>query len=311
MTTVRALADVLGAKRPGVIVRRRVLLVVVAVLVLVASGCDLRLLVPSGDAPLRYRDEVFASVTKTGDLVYGNAVNEQGNAQDLVLDLYEPTGDTVDARPAIVWIHGGGFSGGSKTSAEIVEQANLFAKKGYVTVSISYRLSQTGCSVSAPTANCVNAIIDAREDAQAAVRWLRANSATYGVDVDRIAVGGTSAGAITALNVGYGPETPGASGNPGHSSAVAAAVSLSGAHVLTTPNAGEAKALLFHGTADTVVPSIYAQATVDAALDAGLVAELTSWDGAGHVPYSAHRTEINDQTTNFLYHAMALALAAQ
>ena len=43
---------------------------------------------------------------------------------------------------------------------------------------------------------------------------------------------------------------------------------------------------------------------------AGTHIEMTAWDGAGHVPYSAHRTEIIDQTTNFLYHSMTLAAVA-
>jgi carboxylesterase type B len=208
-----------------------------------------------------------------------------------------------------VWIHGGSFAFGNKSSPEIVDEATTFARKGFVNVAINYRLSATGCSVGAPSADCVQAILNAWHDAQAAVRWLRANAVTYGIDTDRIAVAGTSAGAITALNVGYGPETPGSSGNPGFSSAVDAAVSLSGAHVLTTPNAGEAAALLFHGTSDVIVPYTYAERTIDAATAAGLQANLTAWQGQGHVPYAANRTEILLHTTNFLYWTMDLTQA--
>lgn len=277
------------------------------VLALVASACDLRLTAPGGTGPLRYRDELFTAVTKTTAITYGSAVSQTGVTQTLQLDAYRPTGDTLTSRPAIIWIHGGSFRSGSRTSPEIVDEANVFAKKGYVTFSISYRLSTNGCTV--PTAECVEAIIDAREDAQAAVRFVRANAATYGVDPTRIAVAGTSAGAITALEVGYGSETPGNSGTPGVSSKVSAAVSLSGTRILTTANPGEPAALLFHGTADNLVPYSSATATITAAHDAGLTAELTTWDGAGHVPYAAHRTEILDQTTNFLYWTMNLTNA--
>jgi pimeloyl-ACP methyl ester carboxylesterase len=69
--------------------------------------------------------------------------------------------------------------------------------------------------------------------------------------------------------------------------------------------------LLFHGTADTVVPYQWAVNTWNAALNAGLDSFLTSWDGAGHVPYAQHRTEILGQTTNFLYWELDLANAAQ
>jgi acetyl esterase/lipase len=279
----------------------------VAGMVLLLAGCDLHLLVPDGPAPLRYRDEVFAGVTRTDDVVYGSNVDQSGQAVSLRLDVYQPTGDTVDARPAIVWVHGGGFSQGSKTSPELVEQANLFARKGYVNVSITYRLHPGGCFP--VTAQCVRAIVDAKHDAQAAVRFLRANADTYGVDADRIAIAGTSAGGITALNVGYGPEDVGNSGNPGFPSTVRGVVSLSGAALTTAPNAGEAKALLFHGTTDPIVPYQWAVDDVNAARALGLDAFLTSWEGEGHVPYAAHRAEIHSQTTNFLYWTLDAAHA--
>jgi predicted esterase len=178
-------------------------------------------------------------------------------------------------------------------------------------VSISYRLSAGGCSADAPTSSCVQSIIDAMHDAQAAVRFLRANASTYGVDVDRIAIGGTSAGAITALNVGYNPDDPGTSGNPGPSSAVKGAVSLSGAKVLGSAGPGDASSLLFHGTADRVVPYQWAVNTANEAHGVRLSAFLTTWEGAGHVPYTQFRTQILDETRNFLYYELDLAHAPQ
>jgi carboxylesterase type B len=288
---------------------RRLLFALVGVLALVAVGCDWQKLVPPGAAPLRYRDAVFAGVTTTSNVTYGSAVNQQGQTVTLQLDVYAPTGDSVADRPAIVWVHGGSFAFGSKTSPEIVEEARTFARKGFVNVSINYRLSENGCTT--VTAECLTAIVDAKHDAQAAVRFLRAHSDDYRVDPDRIAIAGTSAGAITALNVGYGPEDVGNSGNPGFASTVRAAVSLSGARILTTPNPGEAAALLFHGTADTLVPYQWALDTVAAADAADLIANLTTFQGAGHVPYTQHRTTILDQTTNFLYWTLGLTNAAR
>lgn len=289
---------------------RRVLILIVALVSIVSVGCT-HLLVPPGPEPLRYRDAVFTDVTTTSNVAYGSAVNSQGQTQTLLLDVYEPDGDTADARPAIVWVHGGSFRFGSKTSAELVDQATTFARKGYVNVSISYRLSQTGCSAGAPTGECVMAIINAKHDAQAAVRFLRANADVYGVDPDRIAISGTSAGAITALNVGYDSTEVGNSGNPGHPSHVGAAVSLSGARLLGSVGPGDAPALLFHGSADVVVPYQWAVDTRDQARAAGLTAFLTTWDGAGHVPYVQNRTQIIDQTTNFLYWHLHLGTATQ
>jgi len=239
-------------------------------------GCDLRLAAPSGTTPLRYRDAVFTTVTTTSNIVYGSAVDQTGVTVSLTLDAYRPAGDTITKRPAIVWVHGGSFSSGDKTSGELVDEATTFAKKGYVNVSINYRLS-TGCSASGATAACVTSIVDAKHDAQAAVRFLRANATTYGVDPDRIAIGGTSAGAA----------------------------------VIAVPSAGDAPSLLFHGTADPLVPYQWAVNTQTNAQAAGLTSELTTWDGAGHVPYVEHRTEILDQTTNFLYWTMDLTHAAR
>ena len=216
--------------------RVTVLLVTLAV---VAAGCGFHTITPPGPSPLRYRDEVFTDVTVTNGVSYGSAVDQQGVTQDLKLDVYQPTGDTNTKRPAIVWVHGGGFSGGNRTSGEIVAQATNMAKKGYVNVSITYRLYPGGCSAAGGvSAGCIQAIFDAQHDAQAAVRFLRKNATTYGVDTERIAIGGTSAGAITALNVGANAEDPGTSGNPGFSSAVKGAVSLSGAKLLGNPQIG-------------------------------------------------------------------------
>jgi len=259
---------------------------------------------PPGAAPLRYRDLVFAAATVTSDVVYGSAVNSAGQTVTLRLDVYEPTGDLVSARPAIIWIHGGSFSSGSKTSPELVDQATTFARKGYLNVSISYRLEPGGCSAGAPTSTCVTAIVNALADAQTAVRHLRTNAAAYRVDTGRIAIAGTSAGAITALNVGFSSaEDP--------TAAVDAAVSLSGARLIGTPNAGDAPSLLFHGTSDVVVPYQWAADTVTGALAVGLDSFLTSWPGLGHVPYVQRRTEILDQTTNFLWWEMDVENAAQ
>lgn len=287
---------------------RRLLLVVVAAVALLVSGCGLRTITPPGDAPLRYRDAVFSEVTTTGGITYGRATKQDGETIDLALDLYRPTGDTVTGRPAVVWVHGGSFAFGNRTSPEIVDEATTLAKKGYVTASISYRLSERGCT--SVSDECITAIVDAKHDAQAAVRFLRAHAGDYGIDPGRIAVGGTSAGAITALNVAYGSDDVGTSGTPGESSTVRAALSLSGASITTTPSAGEPAALLFHGTADNLVPYQWAERTVRQAREAGLIAELTTWEGDGHVPYSQHRQQILDQTTNFLWFTMDLAHAA-
>src|SRR5262249_58599235 len=102
----------------------------------------------------------------------------EGQTITLTLDVYQPVGDTVTQRPAIVWVHGGSFSSGDKTSPELVDEANVFSGRGYVNASINYRLEPGGCSASAPTANCVTAIQGALAGAQDPVRVLWTTMAT-------------------------------------------------------------------------------------------------------------------------------------
>lgn len=278
--------------------------VLLALVALALSGCLLRPI--DGEGPLRYRDHVFSSVTTTADQVYGSAVAQDGTPTTLRYDLREPTGDDAELRPLVIFIHGGSFMAGARTSPEIVDQATDLSRKGYVTASISYRLSERGCTVI--DAACVESIVDATEDAQAAVRYFRANAAAHRIDPDRIAVAGTSAGAITALNVGYGAVVPGNSGTPGPSSEVRAAVSLSGARLIGACDEDDAPALLFHGTSDFLVPYAWAENTITCARDGGSWSHMTTWQGEGHVPYGAHRQEIIDTQTTFLFNSLQLAI---
>jgi acetyl esterase/lipase len=277
-----------------------------ALLMLFAAACA-PYVTPQGAAPLRYRDDVFSNVTKTSDVTYGSAPDSLGNVQTLKLDIYQPAGDTVAARPAIVWIHGGSFCCGSKTSPEIVAEANAFAKKGYFNVSIDYRL-RPGCSAGTPAA-CVAAIIDAQHDAQAAVRFLRANASKYHIDAHRIATAGTSAGAITAFQVAYNANDPGTSGNPGQPSDVRAAVSWSGAFIIGKIDPGEPPGLDFHGTNDPLVPYAWIQNTVKDGQAAGVPIYVTTYQGEGHVP--PHLDQVLAQTRNFLYVELDAAHAAR
>lgn len=273
-----------------------------AVVTAVETSRDWQRVAVPGTAPVRYRDAIASTVTKTSGITYRTATNRSGASVTLKLDVYEPADDTVSSRPAVVWVHGGGFSGGNKSSSEIVDEANTFAKKGFVSISIDYRLEPEGCSASAPSGACVEAIKEAMEDAQAAVRWLRSKASTYGVDTTRIAIGGSSAGAITALNVGYeSSEDP--------TSAVRAALSLSGANILGHITAGDAPALLLHGTSDTTVPYAWAQGTVRDARAAGDLAVLTSWQGGGHVPYEQFRDQILREESQFLWWMLDLGAA--
>jgi acetyl esterase/lipase len=270
---------------------------------LALAGCTLP--APQGAAPLRYRDPVFSSISETQNIQYGAAPDLNGNIVPLMLDLYEPTGDTVTQRPAIVWVHGGGFCCGDKSSGVSPTMAQNFAHYGYVTVSINYRLlAPPGCTGFNLTQACTNAAVAAEHDAQAAVRWLRANATTYGIDPTRIGIGGESAGAITATAVGLDPQDPGSSGNPGYSSAVDGFMSLSGGVPSGTfvAGPGDAAGLLFSGTADPIVPFAWSAQTAQAMVSNGIGAVLEPLVGAGHVPYyPPYQAQIDSQTDYFFY----------
>ena len=110
--------------------------------------------------------------------------------QELVLDLYLPV--KVRGRlPVIVFLHGGGWSGGTRTTGPDFKR--FFAQDGFAVASIEYRLTP---SVTFP-GNV--------EDVKTAIRWLRANHDTYGLDPGRIGLWGTSAGGHLAAIAGLAP----------------------------------------------------------------------------------------------------------
>jgi acetyl esterase/lipase len=110
---------------------------------------------------------------------------------DLLLDLYLPAVPVRRPVPVIVFLHGGGWSGGTRTTGPDFKR--YFAQDGFAMASIEYRLTP---AVTFP-ANV--------EDVRTAVRWLKANAAAHGLDPDRICLWGTSAGGHLAAVAGLAP----------------------------------------------------------------------------------------------------------
>ena len=267
------------------------------------AGCTVSR--PEGPSPLRYRDAVFTAVDRTNDIQYGTAPDRAGNPEALKLDLYQPTGDTIAKRPVLIWIHGGGFIQGDKASGST--PATYFAKRGYVTASINYRLLSPGdcAGERVPPPGCEEAALGAQHDAQAAVRWFRAHAAQYRIDPERIATGGASAGADTTILVGTHSEDPGDSGNPGFSSRIAAGASVSGGLPTNeTITSDDAPTIFFHGTEDRVVFFDWGAQNAQALLDHGVPAFFEPFEGAGHGLLADHRDQIFEQIDYFLYHFM-------
>lgn len=118
-----------------------------------------------------------------------------GGNQRQMLDLYLPKERGRKPLPVVCWIHGGGWRQGSKDRAQQLER--LVATGKYVGVSIGYRLTDE--------AHWPAQI----HDCKAAIRWVRAHAEEYGLDADRIAVWGASAGGhlVAMLGVTTGDES--------------------------------------------------------------------------------------------------------
>ncbi len=274
------------------------------------AGCSLS--APAGPPNLRYRDPIFSNVTEQAGIPYATADDAAGNPQTYALDMYTPTGDTQTSRPAIVLVHGGGFRGGTSTNNVMVGLADAFAQRGYVAVSINYPLLAAGhicAKENPPSQTCIDAAFAAQHAAQAAIRFLRANASTYGVDVNRIAVEGASAGAVTALAVAVNAADPGTDGNPNYPSNADAAISISGElphNYASLYNSTDAPVLMFNGTADKTVPFSEGVQTAGDLYSAGVPVIFEPLNGAGHVPWGTDSTLLTDQSVYFAYYMMHL-----
>ncbi len=161
----------------------------------------------------RYTNTQFSTVVTTTDVLYGTApaldapytVESSTTTVDLLLDLYLPVGDTHTNRPVLIFIHGGAFTVGNKTHDDMVAFCNYYAKKGYVTASISYR---KGFNVAGNTnMHGTRAVYRGIQDGRAAVRYFRAHASSYGIDPNQVYMVGSSAGAFVALHALYMDES--------------------------------------------------------------------------------------------------------
>ena len=134
-------------------------------------------------------------IDKLGDLLKYNVTPRD---LDLKMDIYLPQDDTSKNRPLLMLIHGGAFFNGDKASEAYVKWSRHFAAMGFVVASINYRM---GFLPNADQVDCAG--YRAVQDANAAMRYLVHNARKYKINTDWIFVGGTSAGAITALNLAF------------------------------------------------------------------------------------------------------------
>lgn len=229
----------------------------------------------------RYKDEIF-TLSKHIDIRYGSNYDSKNQLTNLLMDIYTPQNDTASFRPIIFFVHGGSFVGGDRNDQDINKTAEFFAKKGYVTANIEYRVQQT--TLISPfldfgnANNWFRAIARATQDLKAAIRYIKKdvaeNNNTFKVDTSTIFIYGSSAGAISVLHTVFLDDTSemnyyfkaayndlggldGNSGNPGYTiNGVKAIVSCSGAifDLNCIDNNKDIQYLAFHNNPDLVVP---------------------------------------------------------
>lgn len=197
----------------------------------------------------RYKD-VVSDFIKVETYTYATK-----NSEELGLDIYLPISDTAKNRTVYLFVHGGGFSSGARNGGVIPEFCKNIARRGYVTVSMSYRLtrkdkpSRFGCDC--PAVEKLNTFRSAVEDIHDATSFLVKNREKFGIDPEKIILSGGSAGAEAVLNAAYQSWQP-----DGQSLRYAGVVSFAGAipdtSVITTKTA--IPSFLFHGTCDNLVP---------------------------------------------------------
>lgn len=204
----------------------------------------------------------------------------------LRMDVHLPAERPAAGAPVVVWIHGGGFWSGDRS--RLTPYARAFAARGWVAATIDYRLlphtvvQRDGWSVGVP-----GAVADAR----AAVRFLRRNAERFGLDPERVAVAGVSAGAITALHLAAR-----ASG----ADRIQAAVAISGFGPPEGLGAGDPPALLLHGTADPVVRLRRATGTCARAREQGGRCTLVRFPGVRHDLATVARPAVVERVSGWL-----------
>lgn len=262
-----------------------------------------------------------------------NVVYDTIDGQKLMLDIALPKDG--GPHPCVIMFHGGAWIGGSRKDLSVGDKARdgsyipstieEIAAKGYVAVSASYRL--------APKFKFPAQI----QDARAAVRFLRANAKEYGIDRDKFAAAGFSAGGHLALLLGLADKVDGwdAGGNLKESSRVQCVVDFFGPADLSLYAPSEAlvdaylvpvfgktaktdpevlkKAspityasktappiLILHGTFDFVVPIIHSENLLKQLKDAGATAEMVTVRGEGHGWGSTAWTRTTNDAIKFL-----------
>ena len=180
---------------------------------------------------------------------------------DLQLDVYHPPAGT-EKKMAVIHIHGGGFTQGSKNG--VAGSSRAFAGIGYVSIASQYRLAGQGKWPAQI------------EDVKAAIRWTRANASRLNIDADKIAIAGYSAGGLMALVAAATGATPSLfpDGTP--------RATIDAASAANTISPAFAPTIFLHGLADTTIRPESSLDFFQKLRAAGVKVDLHLFQGAPH-----------------------------
>lgn len=278
----------------------------------------------------RYFDKVFTELTFTPNIDYGGLrKNLESGYTRLLLDLYEPKNDPEPLRPLAILIHGGAFLDLpfiDKRSPDILNMAQDLVQRGYVVASPEYRLVKNPLAllfVEFMAREVVVSLLDANDAICYFVNSYY-NGNPHRIDINRMFVGGVSAGALISLH-GLFVDRMDELGEPYTSAAqfveqldqrdiqaaldnkycganILGGVSISGALIDTIIIKPKETAVFFsHGTEDNIVPHNIARpfgivtlpymygpgVIAEQMIRQGMRVEFESWEGAWHVPFLA------------------------
>ncbi|MEM8892506.1 MAG: alpha/beta hydrolase, partial [Bacteroidota bacterium] len=131
------------------------------------------------------------------NLNYATAPDQQGNPEDLAMNIYYPKfiEDTMPKRPFIMLIHGGGYVSGDRS--QLNSLCRVFAQRGFVTATITHRFGP---------GRTISTLYRAHQDAEAAMRYIAFYADSFRVDTAHMFMGGFSSGSNIAFDVIYTDE---------------------------------------------------------------------------------------------------------
>lgn len=250
---------------------------------------------------VRYLHPVFEKVAMQKDIEFAEVTNFDGKTEKLLLDIYSPEGDKGKQRPVILWFHGGGFRpGNDKRQDYIVRFSKDFAKRGYVCVSVNYRIREN------PKDDKEGTMSDALKDAMTGLNWIRANQKKLGIDPNKIIVGGGSAGGMLTTNFGFKDNT---TAEPWDKAGIIGLVNLWGspepAYMFSAIDKNDSPMIIVHGTADKIV-SFENAVSLSKQLENNQVKhELIPLEGAEHTPMKRY-DEFVEKISAFVFSLLNL-----